>query len=101
MTETIPVPKTPRWHFGGQKNDWEDELAESVGRTVTLAVGTFAVGPRGGREVRYPVRSGIDERGIAMGGCNLYRDLEEATAGFLRACEREALVADLVKRTTP
>jgi len=86
-TEAIPVPRTPRW-MHSSKNEWEDTIAVSLGRTVTLSVGTFGVGPRGGREVRYPVRAGIDEQGIAMGGCNLYRDLEEATAGFLRACER-------------
>jgi len=88
MTEDIPVPQTPRW-LHSAKNDWEDPIAVSLGRTVTLSGGTFAVGPRGGRQVRYPVRRGIGHDGIAYGGCNLYRDLAAATEGFLRAAAEE------------
>jgi hypothetical protein len=89
MTEDIPVPKTPRQFAYGATNDWEDPIAVSLGRTVTLSVGTFRVGPRGGRQIRYPLRRGIGEDGIAYGGCNLYRDLGEATEGFLRAAAEE------------
>lgn len=64
-------------------------LAWSLGRTVSLAGGFFRVGPRGGKEHRYAVRLGVDEMGIAKGGCCLTSDRDEAVAWFLKYCEEE------------
>lgn len=59
-------------------------LAWSVDRTVSLASGMFAVGPRGGRKRRFAVRLGIGEDGVAKGGCCLFERREDAEACFLR-----------------
>lgn len=59
-------------------------LAWSLDRKTSLASDLFAVGPRGGRQHRYAVRLGIDESGVAVGGCCLFKTREEADECFLR-----------------
>lgn len=48
-------------------------LAWSVDRRTSFATGFFGVGPRGGKQFRYAVRCGIDDAGIAKGGCCLFK----------------------------
>ena len=65
-------------------------LAWSLDRRVSLSTGLFAVGPRNGRQFRYAVRLGIDDAGIAMGGCCLFKreEFDQAARCFLDQARR-------------
>ena len=73
------------------RSRWGDNtyLAWSLGRTVSLAGGFFSLGPRGGKQFRFAVRLGIDECGIAKGGCCLTTDRDEAERWFLKYAAEE------------
>lgn len=70
-------------------NTWSDGvyLAWSLDRKTSFASDFFHVGPRGGLQHRYAVRLGIDHQGIAMGGCCMFTDRDEAERCFLRNAE--------------